>query len=86
MSRYYFHVQNGGLLKDEEGTDLEHADAARIEAAKLLGQLVAERPEDIWLGDAFTITVKDDAGLTMFLLDLAVTTSSAAPPCRLTRR
>jgi hypothetical protein len=86
MPRYYFHFENGHRFSDDEGVDLAHADDARLEATKLLAQLVLERPEELWLSGNVIVSVVDEAGLTMFLLDLAVTTSPSAPPCRLTRR
>lgn len=74
------------MIHDRTGTELRHADAARLEAVKRLGQLMAQRPENIWLDGSCSITVVDEGGLTMLLLDLAVTTSPAAPACRLARR
>ncbi len=86
MSRFHFHVHNGSLRPDPSGEEFEHADRARLEAASRLGRLIDERPENLWLDGSLSLTVTDERGLMLFVLDLPVTTSPAAPACRLQRR
>ena len=78
MQRYFFHTEDGALFRDEEGTMLADNEAARIEAARVLGQLLNERPGEIWRDDQMRIIVTDDRGATLFLLDLSALRSPAA--------
>lgn len=78
MRRYFFHSEDGYSFRDQEGTLLPDDEAARIEAAKVLGQLVNESPAEIWRDDQMRVTVTDESGTVLFLLDLAALTSPAA--------
>ena len=40
MPRYYFHSEDGRRFPDEEGTELPSDDAARLEAVRVLGELL----------------------------------------------
>lgn len=46
-------------------------DEARLEAARLLGQMVKEHPGDIWRNNELQISVTGEDGMTLFMLDLA---------------
>ncbi|MDP3660287.1 hypothetical protein [Phenylobacterium sp.] len=85
MPLFYFHTQDGAPLSDSDGTELEDADAARIEASRILGQLVEERPSHIWLDHDFRITVMDESGAVLFALALTEATMPAAPASKLNR-
>ncbi len=78
MHRYFFHTADGQVFRDRVGTELANEDAARIEAARLLGQLVNERPADVWRDDDFRITVTDEADLILFTIDVAAVVAPAA--------
>ena len=65
-------------MPDEEGTVLPSDDAARLEAVRVLGELLREQPELFWAHECFRVTVTDDDGLTLFVLDLGVVTAAAA--------
>ncbi len=78
MPRYFFHSDADGSFHDEEGTELVGDAVARIEAARLLAQLIQERPAKVWSGDAFKITVTDQDGLILLVLDLAAVVSPLA--------
>ncbi len=71
MQRYFFHTQDGQSFHDADGTLLADDDAARVEAARVLGQLVNEHPSHIWRDDQFHIVVTDESGLVLFQLELA---------------
>ncbi len=75
MPRYYFHTDDGRSFHDEDGTVLADDQAARIEAARVLGQLVNEHPQDIWHDEPFRMTVTDEVGLVVFILDIAAIAS-----------
>jgi len=78
MSRYYFHSEDGRRFPDEDGTELPSDDAARLEAVRVLGELLRERPELFWDHECFRLTVTDGSALTLFILELGVVTSPAA--------
>jgi hypothetical protein len=78
VQRYFFHTADGDVFRDLVGTELPSEDAARIEAARVLGQLVHERPADVWRDDDFRITVTDEADLILFTIDVAAVVAPAA--------
>jgi hypothetical protein len=71
--RYYFHTEDGRSFHDEEGTELANEHDARIEAARVLGQLVNEDPTGVWHDDAFRIIVTDGEGARLFTLGVVTT-------------
>lgn len=77
MPRYFFHSDDGHAFHDDEGTLLPDGAAARIEAARVLGQMVNERPAAVWKDDLLRITVTDEHGLILFSLDLTALKSPA---------
>lgn len=78
MRRYFFHTEDGRSFHDEDGTSLPDDEAARIEAARVLGQLLNERPAAVWRDEEFRLTVTDDRGVILFVLDIAALLSPAA--------
>lgn len=71
MRRYYFNTADGRSFNDQEGVMLASDDEARLEAARLLGQMVKEHPGDIWRDNELQISVTGEDGMTLFMLDLA---------------
>ena len=78
MPRYFFHTEDGRAFHDGDGTRLADDAAARIQAARVLAQLLIERPADVWKDDPFQITVTDERGVTLFSLDITALRSPAA--------
>lgn len=78
MRRYFFHTQDGRPFHDEDGTPLPDDEAARIEAARVLGQLLNEHPAAVWRDEEFRLTVTDEHGVILFVLDIAALLSPAA--------
>jgi hypothetical protein len=77
MSRFYFHAENGDLHRDEDGLELRTLADARREAARVLGELLNERPDAIWADGGLRLTVTDDQNLTLFALEVAATLAPA---------
>lgn len=48
MPRYYFHVEDGQSYTDLQGTELDDLQAARREAVRFAGSLLADQPEQFW--------------------------------------
>ena len=78
MPKYHFHAKDGRTYPDRDGTTLPNDDAARIEAAKVLGDFLREKPDELWADQSFRLTVTDHADLTLFVLEVTVTESPAA--------
>lgn len=70
MTRYFFHTEDGLRLEDEDGTLLPSDDAARLEAVRILGELLREKPEMFWAHERFDVTVVDETGATLVKLHL----------------
>ena len=66
MARYFFHSANGSRQRDVEGLELESIQAAELEAVRLLGDLLSERPEALFPSLTLTITVTDASGQVVF--------------------
>jgi hypothetical protein len=78
MPRYFFHTEDGQCLEDEEGTELADLDAARVEAVRIMGQLLDEDAAGLWSTESFRIVVKNETGLTLFTVDASVMSSPSA--------
>jgi hypothetical protein len=48
MIRYHFTTINGHVAADVEGTELRNLDEARVEATRLIGQILRDHPDRIW--------------------------------------
>lgn len=68
MPRYFFHVSDGMVSPDLDGTELLNIEAARVEAVKFAGALLRDRPEAFWRADEWVMRVTDEADLTLFQL------------------
>ena len=71
MPLYFFHVDDGGRAQDRLGVELPDLQRARTEAALLAGELLRERPDAFWQARAWTTTVTDAAGMTLFSIQVA---------------
>ena len=79
MPLFFFHIDDGGSAVDGLSLMLPNALAARNEAAKFAGEMLQDRPAAFWEGKAaWTVTVADDTGATLFILTLEGRASSAA--------
>lgn len=76
MPRYFFHVQDGQYDRDIQGTVLEDLEAARREAVRFAGALLAEHHEKFWDVGEWSLQVADDEGMTLFQLTFFVTESA----------
>lgn len=78
MPRYFFHVDDGsGLPDDDEGVDLTSVTDARREAASLAGLALQEGAAGFWDGQPWSVRCTDEAGRLLFTLCL--TASSSEP-------
>lgn len=77
MSRYYFHIEDGRVSRDETGTELRSLAEARVEATRSLGAVLQHTPAEFWEGELLKVTVDDDQGLTLFVVTVYVDYSAA---------
>ena len=70
MPRYFFNTRDGVEFVDKEGTDLPDWTAAQTEATRHLADMLQERPDELWRHPNWTVTVKDERGLTLFVIDV----------------
>jgi hypothetical protein len=73
MARYYFDLNDGVDIIDEDGKELASLESARHHAVTKLAELLMQTPGRFWAGDAWTLKVKDDLGLTLFELNFSAT-------------
>ena len=66
MARFFFDVEDGELVTDDEGAELRDIDAAKRAGAQLLGELMKSHPQRIWETETFRITCRDARGLLLF--------------------
>ena len=77
MPRCFFHVRNGTILIDTEGTELPDLETARIEAVKLAGEMLKDVAETFWSGEFWDLTVTDARDLVLFTLNFSGRMSAA---------
>jgi hypothetical protein len=77
MPRFYFHTEDGQCFRDEDGTELIDVHAARNQALMILADSLRHDPEEFWRDRSFKLTVTDERGLTLYILDVSAVASAA---------
>lgn len=78
MTRYFFHTENGAAHRDADGVEFPTDDAAGVEAVRLMGELLAEKPDAFWSSETLTITVTNAGERFAFALRANVVRASRA--------
>lgn len=69
MPRYFFHIDNGSLMPDRDGTELPGIDEARAEAVSLAGAMLNDLDGEFWShGGQWTMHVTDEQSHLLFSL------------------
>lgn len=69
MPIYFFHVDDGSLNTDQDGTELPDIGEARAEAVALAGAMLRELDGEFWAhGGRWAMHVTDDDGRLIFSL------------------
>lgn len=69
MPRYFFHVDDGKLQTDRDGTELSGIAEARAQAVSLAGAMLEELDGEFWThGVHWTMHVTDNHGRLLFSL------------------
>ena len=71
MPRYYFHIEDNGYARDEDGYELVDTAAACREAMLFAGELLRDGGKDGTLERLWRLCVTDSAGSTVFALSIA---------------
>ena len=66
MPRYFFNVHDGHSQLDKDGTDLAGPDEAHAMAMRLAGEIFRDEAERMVLGTAWRVAVLDEAGKSVF--------------------
>jgi hypothetical protein len=82
MTRFFFHTEDGRNVSDSEGTELNTLAEARVEAIRVLGDMLRENPDELLATGEFRLTVTDARGLIYFALDLSATDAAAGRSLR----
>ena len=69
MSRFFFHIEDGASMQDNEGTELRGRQEALVEAVRLAGGMMRDEPE-LFLNENWSIRVTDHDGLDVFRYNL----------------
>ena len=77
MPRYFFHIEDGSIVHDDEGTELKDLAVAKCEAVKLAGQMICDAAGDFWDREEWKLTAADEDGLTLFCLQFFGTEAPA---------
>jgi hypothetical protein len=77
MPRYYFHVEDGTGMRDDEGCELADLAKAKCEAVEYAGKLICDYASDFWNHDGWHMRVTDETDLTLFELHFVGVESAA---------
>lgn len=77
MARYYFHIGETDRGLDPVGVELPDLNDARIEAARMMGEMLKDRAGEFWSERSMKLIVTDESGLILFLLDLSAVEAPA---------
>lgn len=68
MPRFYFHLYNNVIVRDEEGRELPDAETARAEAIKAAQEMICEEAKKGQVKLSHRIEVEDELGLPYFTI------------------
>lgn len=75
MPSYFFEIEDGSGVEDDDGIELPNLGAAREQAVRLMGELLRDRPVALWAARRWRLTVKDADKRPLFKIAVTVTPS-----------
>ena len=78
MSRYFFHLVDGGVDADREGSELPSLQTAKQEAVRLAGAMMRDDPALFLSHERWSVEVSDEDGLPLFSLNIVATEAQGA--------
>jgi hypothetical protein len=76
MPRYFFHITPSEANSEQDWIDLSDLEDAKMEAARLVAEIVRDSPAELWNGE-LQVRVTDHQGLTLLTIQVAAVISSA---------
>lgn len=77
MPLFFFRFEDGGPAVDGLSLELPNLLAARMEATLYAGQMLRDRPDAVWAGKPWRVTVTDKTGTDLLVLTLEGRAASA---------
>ena len=65
MPRYFFHIQDGQSLSDQDGVELPGIDEVRNQAVVAAGEALRDKGGKFWKGGEWFMRVVDENGETV---------------------
>ena len=66
---YFFHVENGTIVPDSEGTELPSDEAAKSEAIAASAEMLSGLGRRFWEGTGWKMQVVDETGREILVLE-----------------
>jgi hypothetical protein len=77
MPQYVFSLADDHSGWDGEAKELPDVQAAKCVAIRMISDTLCNHPQAFWDAESHQVTVSDEKGLTLFIVDLLTTTSPA---------
>ncbi|MGT2479040.1 DUF6894 family protein (plasmid) [Methylobacterium oryzae CBMB20] len=72
MPQYFFHIDGARHYLDTDGVELADLAAARMEALRIIRELMMDSmTDDLWSGGEWVMTVADEAARNLFSIRLS---------------
>lgn len=79
MPHYFFHIDGARHYADTDGVELADLEAARMEALRIIGELmIDDAMDDLWSGGELVMMVADDAARNLFSIRLSTAQRNGA--------
>lgn len=80
MPRYFFHVIDGSVDIDTDGTELTGLTEAHSQAITMAGEIMRDARRKFWTGSDWQMHVTDDCRRTLFKLKFSAEETDEAAP------
>jgi hypothetical protein len=77
MAIFYFDTEDGGRHEDLEGVELADLATAKMEAVTMTGEMLRDRPDDLWASRGLRMTVADENHRPLFVIRVEAAPASA---------
>ena len=80
LPRYFFHVVDGTVSIDTDGTELRGLPEAHSQAIAMAGEIMRDARRKFWTGNDWQMHVTDDSKRTLFKLKFSAEEAEEFPP------
>jgi hypothetical protein len=74
---FRFEVRTPTHVMASDGGEFANSDAARVEAARRIGDLLRKHAGEIWTDEDWQMDITDESGLILYVITVNVTQSPA---------